>query len=49
MNKNHLLDDLNGVTATRPSTAIVFAENPKILKQNWGGERFFPNMAVGRL
>ena len=28
MNKNHLLDDLNGVTATRPSTAIVFAENP---------------------
>ena len=28
MNKNHLLDDLNGVTATRPSTAVVFSENP---------------------
>ena len=28
MNKNHLLDDLNGVTATRPSTALVYAENP---------------------
>ena len=28
MNKNHLLDDLNGVTATRPSTAVIFAENP---------------------
>jgi hypothetical protein len=28
MNKNHLLDDLNGVTATRPSTAVVFTENP---------------------
>ena len=28
MNKNHLLDDLNGVTATRPSTAVVFVENP---------------------
>ena len=28
MNKNYLLDDLNGVTATRPSTAVVFTENP---------------------
>ena len=28
MNKNHLLDDLNGVTATRPSTAVIFTENP---------------------
>ena len=28
MNKNHLLDDLNGVTATRPSTAVVFEEKP---------------------
>jgi hypothetical protein len=28
MNKNHLLDDLNGVTATRPSTALIYGENP---------------------
>jgi len=28
MNKNHLLDDLSGVTATRPSTALIYAENP---------------------
>ena len=28
MNKNHLLDDLSGVTATRPSTALIFEENP---------------------
>ncbi len=28
MNKNHLLDDLTGVTATRPSTAVIFTENP---------------------
>ena len=28
MNKNHLLDDLAGVTATRPSTALVLNENP---------------------
>ena len=28
MNKNHLLDDLSGVTATRPSTAVIFDENP---------------------
>ena len=27
MNKNHLLDDLSGVTATRPSTALIYAEN----------------------
>ena len=29
MNKNHLLDDLAGVTATRPSTALIFDENPE--------------------
>jgi len=27
MNKNHLLDGLSGVTATRPSTALIFTEN----------------------
>jgi hypothetical protein len=29
MNKNHLLDELSGVTATRPSTALIYAENPE--------------------
>ena len=28
MNKNHLFDSVAGVTSIRPSTAIVFAENP---------------------
>ena len=29
MNKNHLLDDLAGVTATRSLTALIFDENPE--------------------
>ena len=28
MNKNHLFDDVAGVTSIRPSTALVFDENP---------------------
>ena len=28
MNKNHLLDDVAGVTSIRPSTALIFDENP---------------------
>ncbi len=27
MNKNHLFDDVSGVTSIRPSTALIFAEN----------------------
>ena len=28
MNKNHLFDNVNAETSTRPSTALLFAENP---------------------
>tara|TARA_Y200000002_G_scaffold6250_1_gene5335 strand:- start:1204 stop:4308 length:3105 start_codon:yes stop_codon:yes gene_type:complete len=28
MNKNHLMDDVSGVTSIRPSTALIFDENP---------------------
>ena len=28
MNKNHLFDDVSGVTSIRPSTAVIFDENP---------------------